>query len=241
MAGVFRSRPRPPARPAALATLTVAAPAAASSLVFIRAATRAAQRAQAVTRQRRLWRLPPTRPALAVLTKAPAGGAATSLVFMAAATRGHAVLRHRRRRGPFLRHLAPRRFAFAGQPLGRNWRPYRDGTTYPFRAMQQRITIAPASLSAWVRIETERLVLDVPDVEHQVFDVAIGAGGTTITFSDYGIEYVTPPFISVTHKGGAVNKAHVITNLTTKGFDIVLRDKTDALVTGTVDLFFDGF
>lgn len=160
---------------------------------------------------------------------------------MRAASRGHAVLRHRRRRGPFLRHLAPRRFAFAGRPITRNWRPYRDGTTYPFRAMQQRITIRPASSSAWVRIETERLVLDVPDVEYQLLDVAISAGGTTIKFSDYGLEYVSPPFISVTHKGGAVNKAHVITNLTNKGFDIVLRDKTDTPVSGTVDFFFDGF
>lgn len=121
------------------------------------------------------------------------------------------------------------------------WQGYQDGATYDFRYIKFRVTIRPQTQTAWVRIETLRVVLDVPDVIKELKDESIPAAGKSYAFATLGLTFVNIPFVTITHKGGLINKVHIVKNLSLTGFDLELRDRTDALVAGTVDIKIQGY
>jgi predicted phage tail protein len=122
------------------------------------------------------------------------------------------------------------------------WQEYHGTVQEEFRYVKIKYTVTVSSTTGVFRLLNLLMKFDVPDVELTIPGFSVTAGtGNDITFSTYSTQFYTTPVVTATVIGGTVNKVPVVSNKSTSGFHIDLRDKTDASVAGTVDIRVSGY
>lgn len=123
-----------------------------------------------------------------------------------------------------------------------SWEDYKGTAQKEFRYIKIKITANIASQTGVLKLQNLLISLDVPDVDFVIKDFSVGASGSDILFSTYQKQLYNSFTVRASILDSTVNKVPVISkNNGLNGFNIKLRDKTDALVTGTVDIQVTGY
>ena len=88
------------------------------------------------------------------------------------------------------------------------------------------------------RLNELRGVIDMEDVRDRGEETFSTAVKKSITFNR---TFVVAPNVNATQKGGSTLASPIVSNVSKTGFDLELRDKTDALVTGTAAWIAEGY
>jgi len=119
--------------------------------------------------------------------------------------------------------------------------PYFGPVTVNGRYFQFREDIVIPSQTALLAMCNFTTIIDVPEVKYKLKEVTIAAGGTTITFADYGLIFYDTPLVQATVIDATVALVPTISSKTNTSCVIKLLNVSDAGVEGKVDINLFGY
>jgi len=117
-----------------------------------------------------------------------------------------------------------------------DWQTYMTGE-YKFRYCQFKFTFRLETETAEFELNEIKQFFDVPDLELEIDNLSVPVGGTTINYSDYGVEYYEIPrgYNYYLLQNGSTMKYADFQNKTIDSVDIVIKDINNNDVGGTAE------
>ena len=117
-----------------------------------------------------------------------------------------------------------------------DWQQYMIGE-YKFRYCQFKFTFQLETETAEFELNQIKHFFDVPDLDLEIDNLSVPIGGTTINYSDYGIEYYEVPrrYNYYLLQDGSTMKYADFQNKTIDSVDVVIKDINNNDVGGTAE------
>lgn len=126
----------------------------------------------------------------------------------------------------------------AGSPTWSAWKPLKPLGEYTARAFQFRLVLSSFISDITPSVSQATVTIDMPDRVEADDDIASGAGGYSVTFTE---AFRIAPVIEVTADNLNTGDYYTITNKTASGFDIEFFNSSDVSVDRTFSWVAQGY
>lgn len=122
-----------------------------------------------------------------------------------------------------------------------DWVKYQGTVQKNFKYLVAKLVVDIASYTGIAYVPSFAVIIDVPEIEFDIQDITIPAGGKWIYYADYGYQLYAVPMIMVTVQSAGGNLVPDVSNKTNTSFYLTLWTPADISIAGVVDIKIKGY